>query len=124
MSSETESVKSKQSSANKPTKNKSHAKKNKSKKNDTNKENLLKTNISKDEKIPSESEEENLPTLKEENLLNSRTDFEALKREMSDLYGSRAVEVHELETSLQMSFDNYSDMFKAAPWPIIPFKRK
>ena len=69
--------------------------------------------LTKDEEIILESKDE----------LQPKPDFESLKREMDVLYGSRALQVHELETSLQMSFDNYCDLCKATPWPIIPFKR-
>jgi len=52
-----------------------------------------------------------------------QADFNALQQEMRDLYGDQAQQIHELETCLQMKFDQFCDLCHATPWPIIPFKR-
>eukprot|EP00092_Neocalanus_flemingeri_P000181 GFUD01000195.1.p1 GENE.GFUD01000195.1~~GFUD01000195.1.p1 ORF type:complete len:233 (-),score=71.29 GFUD01000195.1:129-827(-) len=48
------------------------------------------------------------------------TDFERLKKEMSDLYGKDALKVHSLETQAQLHFDQWSDTSRPLLWPAMP----
>merc|ERR1719481_1352039 len=50
------------------------------------------------------------------------TDFEQTKKEMSILYGSKALRVHSVETQVQLKFDQWTDQNKPIMWPAMPLK--
>jgi len=58
----------------------------------------------------------------EEGLAMIGTDHEKTKREMEQLYGSKAMKVHSEETKAQLRFDNWRDQNNAIMWPALPLK--
>jgi len=52
------------------------------------------------------------------------TDFELLKKEMTDLYGQDAQKVHSLETRVQLEFDTWSDKHRPQLWPAMPLNMR
>jgi len=52
------------------------------------------------------------------------TDYELLKKEMTDLYGKDAQKIHSLETRVQLEFDTWSDKNRPQLWPAMPLNMK